>query len=208
MDRIPSQSIELLLDADAEARMREDWRRLQAAGLSSLGAHTSPSNAPHVTLAAGPRLPAPSAELWNPLPLPVRFGGLLLFGEGERRVLARAIVPSVELMTLHAFLHEGLAEVDPLTAPGAWTPHVTLARRLRIAQLPEALAALGEETAPAADEAGVEGAPVEDAADDDAPMEDADGAGRRAPSARTVPGQTHLVAARHWDPTTRTITAL
>ncbi|GMA29656.1 hypothetical protein [Arenivirga flava] len=83
MGRIPAQSIELLLDADAEAGVREDWRRLQAAGLSSLGAHTAPSNAPHVTLAAGPRLEPPPTELWSPLPLPVRFGGLLLFGEGS-----------------------------------------------------------------------------------------------------------------------------
>lgn len=187
MDRIPSQSIELLLDADAEARVREDWRRLQAAGLSSLGAHTAPSNAPHVTLAAGPRVGSPPADLWRPLPLPVRFGGLLLFGEGERRVLARAIVPGGELLALHARLHEGLGEVDPLTVPGAWTPHVTLARRLRVAQLPAALAVLGD---------------AEPAAVDD------DRSEARLPSARTFFGQARLVAARLWDPTTRTITAL
>ncbi len=180
VDRIPAQSIELLLDADAEARVREDWRRLQAAGLSSLGAHTAPSNAPHVTLAAGPHLAVPQAGLWSALPLPVRFGGLLLFGEGERRVLARAIVPSAELLALHARLHTGLADIDPLTAPGAWTPHVSLARRIRTTRLAEALAALAE------------------------PAGESEAPASAGPSSEDA----LLVAARHWDPTDRTITAL
>lgn len=180
MDRIPSQSIELLLDADAEARLREDWRRLQDAGLSSLGAHSAPSNAPHVTLAVGERLDPPPAALWTALPLPLRFGGLLLFGVGERRVLARAIVPGAELLALHARLHEGIVAAEPLTRPGAWTPHVSLARRIRVTQLPQALAALEE----AAEE------PVEPA------------------SARPIGEDALLVAARHWDPVTRTVADL
>ncbi|GMA29657.1 2'-5' RNA ligase family protein [Arenivirga flava] len=105
-------------------------------------------------------------------------------------MLARAVVPSAELLALHARLHEGLGEVDPLTAPGAWTPHVTLARRLRLTQLPEALAALGDEPAPAAE-------PAASVASQ-----------HRVPSARTSIAPALLVAARHWDPVARAITAL
>ena len=49
-------SIELLLDPETEERVRSDWQRLAVAGLSSLGAHPSPSNRPHITLLVRPQL--------------------------------------------------------------------------------------------------------------------------------------------------------
>ena len=46
------QSVELLLDPDADALIRNQWAQLAAAGLPSQALHTGDSNAPHVTLAA------------------------------------------------------------------------------------------------------------------------------------------------------------
>ncbi|MDG3012095.1 2'-5' RNA ligase family protein [Rhodococcus sp. D2-41] len=65
-------------------------------------------------------------------PVTVRLGGLVVF-PGRRSVLARLVVPSVELLELQERV---FAMMRPCpgsashTAPGTWTPHVTLARRL------------------------------------------------------------------------------
>lgn len=140
-------SIELLLDAASEAAVRGDWERLAAAGLSSLAAHTSPSNRPHITLLARPSLRAlDAAQVDAHLPLPVRLGAPVLFGDGDRRVLARLVVPTRELLDLHRRVHDraGASTADAAhTAPDTWTPHVTLARRMRLAALAEALELLG-----------------------------------------------------------------
>lgn len=127
------RSIELTFDGTAEACIRADWARLAAAGLPSLGSHTAPSNRPHITLAAGNSLAvaAEAAGLWAGLPLDVRLGGLVLFPAGKGKfVLARLVVGSRELLALHAGLHRQANDALPLTRPGAWTPHVTLARRI------------------------------------------------------------------------------
>jgi 2'-5' RNA ligase len=154
-------SIELLLDEAADARVREEWAALAAAGLSSLGAHTAPSNAPHITLAVRPAMPefALSDEVRALLPVPVTLGAPMLFGTGDRRVLVRSVLGGLPLLHLHAALHAALpaalpaAEpaVDaPHTRPGEWTPHVTLARRLKLDDLPRALALLGADIPAAA----------------------------------------------------------
>jgi hypothetical protein len=143
-------SLELLLDPDTEARIRVQWRALADAGLSSLASHTAPSNRPHITLLVRPSL-APIArealEAAVALPMPVTIGGPILFGAGDRRVLARSVIPSAELLELHAALHAlaGDSGADaPHTRPGDWTPHVSLARRIRLDTLPQALRALDD----------------------------------------------------------------
>ncbi|WP_411699072.1 2'-5' RNA ligase family protein [Conyzicola sp.] len=142
-------SLELLLDDELESRIRAEWQALQAAGLSSLGAHTAPSNRPHITLVVRTHLPPMStADLGAiiTLPIPVTLGGVILFGTGDRRVLARSIVPTEALLALHASLHALAGDGDdaPHTRPGEWTPHITLARRLRLDSLPQALSVLDE----------------------------------------------------------------
>lgn len=139
-------SLELLLDAATESRIRAEWEALAGAGLSSLAAHTSASNRPHITLLVRPALELPGGATLGEaaglsLPLPLRLGAPVLFGMGDRRVLARSVLPSAELLRLHAALHDLAGEGDdaPHTRPGDWTPHVTLARRLRIDTLPQAL---------------------------------------------------------------------
>lgn len=131
-------SIELLLDPDTEAAVRREWDALAAAGLSSLAAHTAPSNRPHVTLLVRTALaPFDHGRLVAQLPIPVTLGAPLLFGAGDRRILVRSIVPSQRLLALHAELHAIVSPGDDTahTVPGEWMPHITLARRVRVADL-------------------------------------------------------------------------
>lgn len=140
--RRPVSSIELLLDRATEAAVRAEWDALAAHGMSSLAPHTSASNRPHVTLLARTDLaPFDAHALLERPSFAVTLSAPLLFGAGERRVLARSIVPSAELLDIHAAVHAGVGrgEDAPHTSPGSWTPHVTLARRLRIVDLAAAL---------------------------------------------------------------------
>jgi 2'-5' RNA ligase len=143
--RVMVQSVELLLDPATDAAVREQWAALGAAGLRHSGQHTGASNRPHVTLAVAPDLPADRepaiAAAVAGLPIPLRLGGLVLFGHRSEYVLARLVVPSAELLALQAAVHRATAD-DRIAhlAPGAWTPHVTLGRRYHAADLAVALA--------------------------------------------------------------------
>lgn len=139
-------SIELLLDPAAEAAVRAEWDALAARGLSSLAGHTSASNCPHVTLVARVGLPIVDPDVLAGIrSFPITLGAPLLFGSGERRVLARSIVPTAQLLALRSLAHDavGTGHDAPHTAPGEWMPHVALARRLRVADLAEALDLIG-----------------------------------------------------------------
>jgi 2'-5' RNA ligase len=151
-------SLELLLDPDTEARIRAEWRALADAGLSSLAAHPSPSNRPHITLLVRPSLPPLTREQLGgviALPLAVTIGDPMLFGAGERRVLVRSVVPTEELQRFHAALHAiaGVGDDAAHTRPGEWTPHISLARRIRVDAIPQALRILdeGDQTARSAE---------------------------------------------------------
>jgi 2'-5' RNA ligase len=148
-----TQSVELLLDDDLDAAVRREWAALLAAELPSQARNTAETNRPHVTLTvAASVLPyietALKAELTGQLPVPIRLGGLLVFGgKGGRHVLARAVVPSVELLELQAAcaaLFDGLPGASRLLQPGAWTPHVTLAHNLPSEWVGNAVGAIGE----------------------------------------------------------------
>ena len=146
MDLAPISSVELLLDAGAEAAVRAEWDALAAAGVSSMAPHASPSNRPHVTLLARRGSVPDALELPDDaLPLPLVLGAPLLFGDGDRRVLARSVVPSAALLALqeHVRLAAGVGDDVEHMAPGTWTPHVTLARRLRLDDLERALPLVG-----------------------------------------------------------------
>ncbi|WP_461022622.1 2'-5' RNA ligase family protein [Thalassiella azotivora] len=139
------QTVELVLDEGLDAMVRGEWAALLAAGLASQARHTGASNRPHVTMAVAAQLPedldAPLARAAARLPLPVRLGGLVVFGH-RRVVLARLVVASRALLDLHAAVHEVTADCPGqgrLSAPGAWTPHVTLARNVRRDDVPRAL---------------------------------------------------------------------
>ncbi|WP_447914020.1 2'-5' RNA ligase family protein [Microbacterium phyllosphaerae] len=141
LHRSPS-AIELLLDAEAEAAIRAEWDALAARGLSNLAGHTSASNRPHITLVARVDLSPPGPDVLAGIrSFPIAMGAPLLFGSGDRRVLARSIVPSPELIGLRDTILAAVGPGDdaPHTAPGEWMPHVALARRLRVADLAAAL---------------------------------------------------------------------
>lgn len=141
-------SIELIVDDETDRQVRTQWVALDEAGLPSQARHAGASNRPHITLALTDtltgdvihRLAATTADL----PIPITLGGLLLFG-ATRVVLARHVVASIALLDLQSRVFAALSDpVDPhhTFAPGQWTPHVTLARRLRPDQVGSALTQL------------------------------------------------------------------
>ncbi len=82
------------------------------------------------------------------LPLECDVGAPLLFGQSNA-VLARLIVPTAELLALHADVHRIcgphlLPGPLPHSLPGQWTAHVTLARRIEGAQLGPVLRIAGQ----------------------------------------------------------------
>lgn len=144
------QSLELLLDPGLDAVVRRQWDLLAESGLPSQARHAGPTNAPHVTLAVAEEFAdgverALSVAVAT-LPIPVRLGGLAVFGAPRRRVLARLVVPSRDLLDLHAAVWAAVAHsrgVSEFSRPDHWTPHVTLARGLDDAGVAAALTALG-----------------------------------------------------------------
>jgi len=136
-------SIELLLDSESEAAVRQVWKALSHAGLRA----PAPTSRPHATLVVAEAISPDVDEALHPvlerLPLPCVIGAAMVFGRSPF-VLVRAVVPSVELLELQAevarismpYVAPGAA---PNTAAGQWTPHVTLARRVDPSQLPRAL---------------------------------------------------------------------
>lgn len=140
-------SIELVFDPDTEAAIRRIWADLAGAGIPS----QAPASRPHVTLAVAERIDADVDELLRPaaqrLPLDCSVGAPVLFGRANV-VFARVVVPTDELLDLHAEVHR-LAGPHLMPAPmsnslpGRWTAHVTFARRVGGPQLGRALRIAG-----------------------------------------------------------------
>ncbi|WAC55744.1 2'-5' RNA ligase family protein [Gordonia sp. SL306] len=152
-------SLELLLDEASDQYIRDEWHTLDSAGLPNQSTIRSGTNRPHVTLAAAKHIAGSADAALTPVSLRLPFtaviGAPILFAQGSRITLARLVVPSTELLSVHAqtirlvadHLGDGGAgdigpAMMPHSAPGRWTPHVTLARRLDPEQLTRALAAL------------------------------------------------------------------
>ena len=145
-----AHSIELLLDPDSDHAIRAQWQALAGAGLPSQSHVKSPTNRPHITLLAAQRISAGVdavlRELGERLPFDAVVGAPLVFG-GSRLSLARLIVPSADLLAVHAEVYRmALPYVTgdpyPHCAPGHWTPHATLGRRFTEAEIGAALAAI------------------------------------------------------------------
>ncbi|MBW0016301.1 MAG: 2'-5' RNA ligase family protein [Mycobacterium sp.] len=136
-------SIELVFDPEIEAAIRRIWEDLAGAGIPS----QAPASRPHVTLAVAERIdPAvdePLRSVAQRLPLPCTIGAAVIFGRANV-VLARLVIPTGELLALHAEVHRlvgGQLTPGPMpnSLPGHWIAHVTLARRVGGAQLGRAL---------------------------------------------------------------------
>jgi 2'-5' RNA ligase len=143
-------SIELVFDTDTEAAIRRIWDDLAAAGIPS----QAPASRPHVTLAVAENISADVEELLSPvnkrLPLGCAVGAPVLFGRATA-VFARLIVPTSELLALHAEVHRRCGPhlaPEPMrnSLPGHLTAHVTLARRVGGTQLGRALRIAGRPT--------------------------------------------------------------
>ncbi len=143
------QAVELTLDAPGDERVRGEWAALREVGLPSLADHAGATNRPHVTLHVRDAM-APVAEdgllrVVRRLPLRLSLGPLVLFHARRRWVVARQVVVDRALLELH----EEVTEVvggggSPLTLPGSWVPHVTLARGVRDEQVTEVLGVLAQ----------------------------------------------------------------
>ena len=144
-----AHSIELLLDQRADIAVREMWRALAEAGLPSQHRVPSDTKRPHVTLVAAERIDPGIDErltwLAAELPRPAVLGAPVIFG-GDRLTLARLVIPSDKLLDAHELVYDECrpyaTHVFAHSAPGRWTPHVTLGRRFTAPQVGEALAAV------------------------------------------------------------------
>ena len=155
-----AHSIELLLDSRTDTAIRAAWQALAEAGLPSQVQGKSATNRPHITLLAAQRISPEVDEVLRGLaprlPLDCVVGAHVVFGGpvfgGPRLTLARLIVPSAELLALHAEVFRlALPHVtgQPFAhcRPGHWTAHATLGRRLTAIEVGAALG-LAEEGAP------------------------------------------------------------
>ncbi len=143
------QALDLTFDQPTDDRVYAEWAALREAGLPSMARHTGATNRPHLTLDSredvSPEAEAALAVVARRLPLDVRVGTLLLFHAKQRWVLARHVVVDGALLELHGHVADLLgAGGSPLTEPGRWVPHLTLARGLTDAQLPAALEIVAE----------------------------------------------------------------
>lgn len=145
-----AHSIELLFDSDTEAELRRMWDDVGALKKAGLPIRVPPGR-PHVTVAVAQRIDPAVDELLVPvarqLPLRCTIGAPVLFGRANV-VFTRLIVPSRELLDLHAEVHRLcgphlIPEPMANSLPGQWTAHVTLARRMEAAHLGSALAVAG-----------------------------------------------------------------
>ena len=150
-----AHSIELLLDSRTDTAIRAAWQALADAGLPSQVNVKSATNRPHITLLAAQRISPEVDEVLRVLaprlPLDCVVGAHVVFG-GPRLTLARLIVPSAELLALHAEVFRlALPHVtgQPFAhcRPGHWTAHASLGRRLTAIEVGAALG-LAEEVAP------------------------------------------------------------
>lgn len=140
-------SIELTFDRETEAAIRHVWEALAAAGIPS----QAPASRPHVTLAVAEGIDADVDAVLSPvterLPLGCLIGAPVLFGRATA-VFARLVVPTGELLALHAQVHRLAGPYlrpgpMPNSLPGQWTGHVTMARRVGGGQLGRALRIAG-----------------------------------------------------------------
>lgn len=134
------RSVDITFDGPLDAAVRGLWSALSDVGLPSLASHRGASNRPHVTLAAGPGLELVGRPRVRAFA--VRLGGAVLFPRRSGAVLALGVAPTPDLLDLHGRVSSTVTGGLDHTRPGAWTPHVTLSRRLTAEQVPDALAVL------------------------------------------------------------------
>lgn len=132
----------LLLDPPADQVVRRLWAQLEDAGVPTLLSHTHGHHVPHLTYAALRTFDVAAVTdaltaLPDQPPMPVRLDGLGIFRR-SRCWLAPALAPDLaarQLAVTDAVTATG-ADLHKHYRPGDWIPHVTLAPRLHLRDLP------------------------------------------------------------------------
>jgi 2'-5' RNA ligase len=144
--------VELLLDSRLDATVRREQEALVEAGVARQLRRGGDPAVPHITVGVAASIPADIEDALRAIDhgvgLELRLGGLLLLG-GRSTVLVRTVVPTVPLLELQATVWDALRGCPGMPdnlAPGRWTPHVTLVRRVGPPDLSTAVDVLGERT--------------------------------------------------------------
>lgn len=137
-----SLSVCLLPDATAERAIRALWTRLEQAGIATLKTHTHGRHVPHLTVASllafdQDRVREVVDALGRTEPTRLHFDALGMFPR-SRCWLAPAAVDGLPARQdrLAAALVDTGAVLHRSYRPGVWVPHLTLAPRLHLADLP------------------------------------------------------------------------
>ncbi|WP_353951921.1 hypothetical protein V6K52_00345 [Knoellia sp. S7-12] len=132
---MPMHALEMVLDVASDARIRDEWAALVAAGLPSQAQHHSASNAPHITVLSADREavdavePVAGERLGPLLPRTLSVAGVVVFGGGPFAV-ARLVLPDLETLAAVGEVRGHISGAD-----GGWVAHVTLARRVAAGDL-------------------------------------------------------------------------
>lgn len=145
-----AHALELFFDEAADELVRDQWQRLEDAGVPSLATRSHQRHRPHVTLAvAGTINPATRKALRSELSVlatPDLWLSTLGTFAGDEAVLFLGAVVDTEVLALHSAVHDLLAgKVTNPSAyyfPGAWIPHCTLAKGVTAEQIATGFALL------------------------------------------------------------------
>ncbi|GHH76230.1 2'-5' RNA ligase family protein [Promicromonospora soli] len=140
----------LLFDGPTERVLRRLWQRLEADGVPTLATHTHGQHVPHLSLAVLrswdlDKVRAAVEALPDAGPTTVRFDAIAAFRRGRMN-----LVPAVTstLVARQEQVVEALGatedELHKHYVPGVWTPHVTVATRVRLEKTPLVLEAAYE----------------------------------------------------------------
>jgi len=138
----------LLLDARSDAMIRSLWSRLENDGFTTLLSHTHGRHVPHLTYASlrsydEERVAEALSALPEAGPLQLQVDALGMFRR-SRCWLAPAVLPGLaerQESVVEAVQRTG-ADLHRHYRPGVWVPHLTLAPRLHLTDLPSVAAAV------------------------------------------------------------------
>jgi 2'-5' RNA ligase len=141
-DRSMTLSVCLMLDTSAQRAVHQLWQRLEDAGIPTLLSHTHGRHLPHLTLTSlrtwdPEAVEDELAQLPTPSPLVVHFDALGMFRRSRCWLVP---APTDELLRHQRAVFEAArrsgADNHKHYVPGRWVPHLTLAPRLHLADLP------------------------------------------------------------------------
>lgn len=140
----------LLFDGTTDRVLRRPWQRLEDDGVPTLATHTHGHHVPHLSLAVLrswdlDKVRAAVESLPDAGPAAVQFDAVAAFRRG-RMSLVPALPSALALRQERLVGALGASEeaLHKHYVPGTWTPHVTVATRVRLDQTPLVLAAAYE----------------------------------------------------------------